>query len=138
MNVGVVGNPSYHDLRSLLARLTAAAPRLGFTLFTEERLLDYWPDQRPAVFDATTPLDCLLTFGGDGTLLRGARLLGGAQTPILGVNVGRVGFLATAPPTTSIGCSMRRRARRTPSSRGSRSPRRSKIDRGTRAPSPWP
>ena len=97
MNVGVVGNPSYHDLRSLLARLTAAAPRLGFTLFTEERLLDYWPDQRPAVFDATTPLDCLLTFGGDGTLLRGARLLGGAQTPILGVNVGRVGFLATAP-----------------------------------------
>lgn len=97
MNVGVVGNPSYHDLRSLLARLTAAAPRLGFTLFSEERLLDFWPDPRPQVFSEQTPLDCLLTFGGDGTMLRGARLLGGAPTPILGVNVGRVGFLATAP-----------------------------------------
>jgi NAD+ kinase len=96
MNVGVVGNPSYHDLQSLLARLAADAPRLSFTLFTEERLLGYWPDPRPAVFGTATALDCLLTFGGDGTLLRGARLLDGAATPIIGINVGRVGFLTTA------------------------------------------
>lgn len=96
MNVGVVGNPSHHDLRSLLAQLGAAAPRLGFTLFTEERLLEYWPDPRPLVISLRQPLDCLLTFGGDGTLLRGARLMNGAPTPILGINVGRVGFLATA------------------------------------------
>ena len=97
MNVGVVGNPDYDDLRSLLARLAEAAPRLGFTLYSEERLMGYWGDSPPPVFTATTGLDCLLTFGGDGTLLRGARLLDGAATPILGVNVGRVGFLATAP-----------------------------------------
>jgi len=96
MNVGVVGNPSYHDLRSLLERLSAAAPRLGFTLLTEERLLEYWPDPRPQVISSRQSLECLLTFGGDGTLLRGARLLDGAPTPILGINVGRVGFLATA------------------------------------------
>lgn len=96
MNVGVVGNPSYHDLRSLLARLADAAPRLGFTLFTEERLLEYWPGPRPPVFAPADQLACLLTFGGDGTLLRGARLLDGAPTPILGINVGRVGFLTTA------------------------------------------
>lgn len=96
MNVGVVGNPSYHDLRSLLTRLAADAPRLDFTLYTEERLLGYWPDPRPPVFGPATALDCLLTFGGDGTLLRGARLLDGAATPIIGINVGRVGFLATA------------------------------------------
>jgi NAD+ kinase len=97
MNIGVVGNPNYADLPSLLSRMVAAAPRLGFTLFTEERLLDLWPAPRPAVFDASTPLDCLLSVGGDGTLLRGARLLDGAPTPILGINVGRVGFLVTAP-----------------------------------------
>lgn len=96
MNVGVVGNPSYHDLRSLLARLADVAPRLGFTLFTEERLLEYWPGPRPPVFAPGDQLACLLTFGGDGTLLRGARLLEGAPTPILGINVGRVGFLTTA------------------------------------------
>lgn len=97
MNVGVVGNPNYDDLPNLLARLAAAAPRLGFTLFTEERLLGLWPEPRPAAFDATLTLDALLTIGGDGTLLRGARLLDGAATPVLGINVGRVGFLATAP-----------------------------------------
>jgi NAD+ kinase len=97
MNVGVVGNPNYDDLPSLLQRLAAAAPRLGFTLFTEERLRELWPEPRPAVFDASTALDCLVSIGGDGTLLRGARLLDGAPTPILGINVGRVGFLVTAP-----------------------------------------
>lgn len=97
MNVGVVGNPNYADLPSLLSRLTAAAKRLRLTLFTEGRLLDLWPAPRPPVFDASTSLDCLLTIGGDGTLLRGARLLDGAPTPILGINVGRLGFLVTAP-----------------------------------------
>jgi NAD+ kinase len=38
----------------------------------------------------------LLTLGGDGTLLRGARSLDGANTPVLGINLGRVGFLTTA------------------------------------------
>ena len=97
MNVGVVGNPSHADLRGLLGRLTAAAPTYGFTLFTEERLAEFWPEPRPAVWGPGSQLDCLLTIGGDGTLLRGARLLNGAATPILGINVGRVGFLATAP-----------------------------------------
>ncbi|MEX2155731.1 MAG: NAD(+)/NADH kinase, partial [Gemmatimonadales bacterium] len=45
-------------------------------------------------------LDCLITLGGDGTLLRGARILNGATTPILGVNLGRVGFLTTASAQT--------------------------------------
>jgi NAD+ kinase len=97
MNVGVVGNPSYGDLQGFLGRLTAAAPKYGFTLFTEERLATIWPGQRPAVWSPAVKLDCLLTIGGDGTLLRGARLLNGAGTPILGINVGRLGFLATAP-----------------------------------------
>ena len=97
MNVGVVGNPSYGDLQGFLGRLTAAAPKYDFTLFTEERLAAIWPGQPPAVWGPGVHLDCLLTVGGDGTLLRGARLLNGAGTPILGINVGRLGFLATAP-----------------------------------------
>jgi NAD+ kinase len=100
MNVGVVGNPSYRDLGTLLATLARAAPRLGFTLYTEESLQPLWPDPKPAPLAQAAVLDCLLTLGGDGTLLRGARALNGANTPILGVNLGRVGFLTTASSQT--------------------------------------
>jgi NAD+ kinase len=100
MNVGVVGNPSYRDLPAVLARLGTAAPRLGITLYTEGEIAALWPEPRPPVIDPAVPLDCLLTLGGDGTLLRGARLLDGAETPILGVNFGRVGFLTTATDQT--------------------------------------
>jgi NAD+ kinase len=99
MNVGVVGNPSYRDLGAHLVRLAQAAPRLGLTLYTEEPIAALWPEPRPPLL-GDTKLDCLLTMGGDGTLLRGARLLDGAGTPIMGVNLGRVGFLTTASPQT--------------------------------------
>ena len=100
MNVGVVGNPSYRDLKHLLAHLAQAAPRLGLTLFTEDRIASLWPAPSPPPLERAPSLDCLVTLGGDGTLLRGARTLDGANTPILGINLGRVGFLTTATSQT--------------------------------------
>src|SRR5260370_23560304 len=98
MNVGVVGNPNYPDLGAFLATLQQKAGTAGLSLYTEDRIQSLWPTPLAAIGDAT--LDCLITLGGDGTLLRGARLLGSANPPILGVNLGRVGFLTTAGPDT--------------------------------------
>lgn len=98
MKVGVVGNPRYRDLRAVLEHVARQAPYKQITLYTEERLASFWPRDIPS-FEGVE-LDALITFGGDGTLLRGARLCAGREIPILGVNLGRVGFLTTATRET--------------------------------------
>ncbi|TAE27528.1 MAG: NAD kinase [Cytophagales bacterium] len=47
------------------------------------------------LFDA----DFMLSLGGDGTLLEAVAHVGARQTPIVGINIGRLGFLATVAPT---------------------------------------
>lgn len=98
MRLGVVGNPRYSRLAALLHQLAREAPARDLTLFTEPDLDPIWERPLPPIGDE--PLDALLTFGGDGTLLRGARIVAPNETPILGVNLGRVGFLTTATRET--------------------------------------
>ncbi len=45
--------------------------------------------------DLHNTIDCLISVGGDGTVLDAITLVGDTQIPILGINYGRLGFLAT-------------------------------------------
>ncbi|MCC6231269.1 MAG: NAD(+)/NADH kinase [Verrucomicrobiales bacterium] len=49
---------------------------------------------RPDARSLASSCDLLLVFGGDGTILRVAREIAGSPTPLIGVHVGRLGFLA--------------------------------------------
>lgn len=94
IRLGVVGHSGYPELPGALQRLRELAPGLGLRLRIESELPALDGDQR---LDSADDIDALLTLGGDGTLLRGARILDGREVPILGVNMGRLGFLTCCP-----------------------------------------
>lgn len=50
------------------------------------------------VVAAGEPADLVVTVGGDGTFLRGAHLASMRDVPVLGVKVGRMGFLTAVEP----------------------------------------
>jgi NAD+ kinase len=52
----------------------------------------------PASASAAEGTEMVLVVGGDGTLLRAAELARPARVPLLGVNLGHIGFLAEAEP----------------------------------------
>lgn len=93
MRIGLVGNPRYAGLESALADTVRLATKHGWALSADPELAALVPEKLPRV--DPDMIDLLVTFGGDGTLLRGARLLHGRDVPILGVNFGRVGFLTS-------------------------------------------
>ena len=89
--VGIIANRRFEGLGALLEDLQSSAARLDMTILLEQEI----DDMLDSAESLTTPdgLDLLVTLGGDGTMLRGARFLAGRQVPILGINLGRVGFL---------------------------------------------
>lgn len=93
MRVGVIGHTGYDELPEILEALFRLGPELGLTLAFEPGL--HAAAGAGELLDKPSVLDALLTLGGDGTLLRGARLLDGARVPIIGINLGRLGFLTT-------------------------------------------
>jgi NAD+ kinase len=52
----------------------------------------------PSGAAATTGCELVVVIGGDGTILRAAELAHDTGTPLLGINLGHVGFLAEADP----------------------------------------
>lgn len=91
MHIGVLGHLGYPDLASLLREIRDVASTIGSTVSVEPRLEALLPGA--GVLKEPAGIDLLVTLGGDGTLLRGARFLDGHATLILGVNLGRLGFL---------------------------------------------
>src|SRR5262245_57079555 len=67
-------------------------------LENESAVLNAWTDDPEIVAGADVAEGCelIVVFGGDGTILRGAELARPTATPLLGVNLGHVGFLAEA------------------------------------------
>jgi NAD+ kinase len=98
--VGLIVNPDKAMCRSVVktaARLIANGGREALTDEPSARMANL---KTGVVRDAAAlarESDLLLVFGGDGTMLRVAREVAGVDTPILGINIGGLGFLTAVP-----------------------------------------
>ena len=98
--VGLTANPDKLPARALIRRVARAIERQGRAVLTDSatgRLADLHVSTLPDIASLAREVDLLLVFGGDGTMLGAARSVGGLPTPILGVNIGGLGFLTALP-----------------------------------------
>ena len=85
--------PNVDEIAALIAEKIHNA---GMTAAAEPWLYQRFANGREQVFDNCSIDGCeaVLSVGGDGTLLRANTLAMGVGIPVLGINIGRVGFLA--------------------------------------------
>ena len=77
-------------LRSRGFEVTVASCFASYLL--EEGLERYWEKESQ---DFSEGVECVVSIGGDGTFLRAAQWVGKREIPILGINTGHLGFLAS-------------------------------------------
>lgn len=89
------GRPAVREWAAYVARRLSAAG-VEVHALAEESAESGLNGSGAAVTDSavTADTELVLVLGGDGTLLRGAELARSARVPLLGVNLGHVGFLA--------------------------------------------
>jgi NAD+ kinase len=84
--IGLIGNSGKAACADIVRKAARLISRAG---------------RKPVIHPDTAALarevDLLLVFGGDGTMLRAARDLAGSATPLLGINIGGLGFLTAVP-----------------------------------------
>ena len=84
--------------RLVIERLTAAGVTVRVTDAEAPDLACAGATVLPAGPEAAAGAELVIVLGGDGTLLRAAEIARPARTPLIGVNLGHIGFLAEAEP----------------------------------------
>jgi NAD+ kinase len=97
-HVGLLYHPKLAESRVMAAEMLEFIESLGASAWVSSS----WSEED--IKDHLQDLDLLITLGGDGSMLRAARLTVDQPIPILGVNMGRLGFLTEVQPAEWTNC----------------------------------
>lgn len=98
--IGLVGNAEKSAAAASVRAAAQLIRRAGRKVFCDAITANLAKTKCEVVADTAAlarAVDLLIIFGGDGTMLHTARQIAGSQTPMLGVNIGGLGFLTAVP-----------------------------------------
>ncbi len=94
--IGVVVNLDKPVSRPVLRRLTERARNQQLELVTIPQVAAELPEATiVSEAELAAHVDIVVALGGDGTMLHAVRMLNGGQAPVLGVNLGSLGFMTS-------------------------------------------
>jgi NAD+ kinase len=99
--IGIIGKQGDPAVKDTIQRLYDYLISCGRDVLLEQEICQLLKSQAlPSVSEADLPChsDLVIVVGGDGTLLHAARMLASREIPILGINLGRLGFLVDISP----------------------------------------
>jgi NAD+ kinase len=100
-SIAIVARPKKDEVRALTQQLLEHYPDRQFLVQQHVAELIGVPGVSDEVISQRA--DFMIVLGGDGTLIYGARLLQGRQVPILGINLGSLGFMTEVPVSEAFG-----------------------------------
>jgi NAD+ kinase len=98
--VGLVGNSSKAACGAAVAQAAQLIRAAGRKILCDEETaaaVRIKAEVRPTAIAVARESDLVLVLGGDGTMLRLGREIAGVDTPMLGINIGGLGFLTAVP-----------------------------------------
>ncbi|MBE5811562.1 MAG: NAD(+)/NADH kinase [Clostridiales bacterium] len=95
LHIGMILHSRRADALEYAARIVRYLTNRGVSVSAEDEFAN---DLDVTPFSQAEKVDAIISLGGDGTLLRGFQYAYHWEAPLLGINLGRVGFLTEAEP----------------------------------------
>lgn len=91
-NFGIFFNPNYKTTKPIFDLLEKLYKTKDLQFFKFQQQRELFPDFIKCI--GNNKLDCILSFGGDGTFLRASKISFEYSVPLMGINLGKLGFLS--------------------------------------------
>jgi NAD+ kinase len=98
--VALIGKFQAEGIDQVIEQLTALVTKQGSQVFIEEetaRFTQFTKQPSIKISELEGQIDAVIVIGGDGTLLGVGRHLAGANIPVIGINMGRLGYMTDIP-----------------------------------------